>query len=49
MKELEDHELHIEIDYKGITYTYEVLGKVTVRADNLYVGSQDISKYIFHV
>ncbi|CAB3226978.1 unnamed protein product [Arctia plantaginis] len=43
VKESEDHEVHAVFDYKGITYTYEVLGKVTLNADSLYVGSQDIS------
>lgn len=44
IKKLEDSEPHVVMDADKITYTYKVLGKATFSADNLHIGSQDISK-----
>ncbi|KAJ8723383.1 hypothetical protein PYW08_003295 [Mythimna loreyi] len=49
LKKRDDGEVYIEIKPDDTTYSFEVTGKATVHADNIYVGKQEISTVLVNI
>lgn len=41
-----DGDIYLQYDFKHVIYEYEVLGKVTIYADNLSIGGKESSKFM---